>query len=168
MFQKTLNLWDKNTIVLTRCDFFRDFWVRYFLFLWFGLYYLLSAFESEAVWFMSFSKEDFDLWTLLIGTIMLSWIPIQNWRIMPEFMTIFCRFRILERFARAWQLRDPNSLSAVLLRWFLLKISSFRILDTIVCLGHYFGCSSGLGRRWIFPEPFRAHWPCLFRRNNRD
>ena len=76
------------------------------------------------------------------------------------------------RMSRLLRLFNDDADNAALLSWFLLKIRSVRILDTILCVGSLV---------WLFSPSwdavklillgclsFRGHWPYLFRGDDRS
>ena len=58
-------------------------------------------------------------------------------RFVSDLMLLLCQFWVLKRVAGSQRLHlfNAGSDNAALLSWFLLKIRSVRILDTIVCSG---------------------------------
>ena len=108
-----------------------------------------------------------------LGTVVLS-LSFENprSRFMLQLMLLLCRCWILIRFARSQLLRlfNDGSDNTALLSWFLLKIRSVRILDTIVCSGSLVWLFSPawdavkltLPGCWLH-RSFRGHWPNRFR-----
>ena len=70
---------------------------------------VLSTFKFDAVWFMNFSTEFCDLWTLWIGTVIVSLIlTIQDWKFMLKFIMILRRIWLLKQIARVLLLHRFN------------------------------------------------------------
>ena len=86
-----------------------------------------------------------------------------------KFMMVLCWFWIWNTLLELDCFTDSmvGPYSAVLLSWFLLKIRSARILDTIACLGNCFGCFL---QPWMqlnsLHLSFCGRKPYLFKSNN--
>ena len=108
------------------------------------------------------------LWT--VGLSLISENLISRFKF--GLMLLLCQFWVLKRVARSQLLHlfNDGSDNTALLSWFLLKIRSVRILDTIVCSGSLFWLFSPawdavkfiLPRCWLHLS-FRGHWLYRFR-----
>ena len=103
-----------------------------------GILIVFSIFQFDADWFIHFSAKILIVGFSGLGTVNLSLISENpRSRFMLGLMQLLCRFLVLKHVTRSQLLRlfDEGSKNAALLSWFLLKIRSVRILDTILCSG---------------------------------
>ena len=108
-----------------------------------------------------------------LGTVVLSLISENpRSRFMLELMLLLSRFWVLKRVARSQLLRlfNDGSDNTALLSWFLLRIRSVRILDTIVYSGSLVWLFSPAWDAVKLIPPgcwlhlsFRGHWRYRFR-----